>query len=511
MRPASITESLWLGRDDRISAEDRLRSVVASLMRARRVQQMVDYACMGLLAGLVLATLAILAARLVPLPISLWQAAAVPVIAALAVALWAAWQRHPDPLEVAIRVDLRLGLRQRLSTAWEFMTAHRDDERVGRLAVQAVKANLPRSPRRVFPLRINRWGQLAPLAAAALLLASVLDLEWTPAVAPSFDERVASEGQRLSVYARAMHERARRDALPRSAKEAERLERLGRRMQGGAYSRAESLDHLRDMARSLDNESRRALAEGNNARAGAPETPSAKPGAVGQPGSVGALPRAGSALREMDDDTRTAITRAAGEANGDRSEADDEVSRQMLENGSAADRAKTEYAELRRAGDQVRQAQENLGESLARRDDAGRLPSNTPGVDEGEDEDGWNASRHRGAAGTASRSAGRSDVPAPAEPDPTPLRSQSAQNGPLLKPQGQMREGESFVSQAQIAPRSARPSAEEVPLSREFASQVEEVMSRDDYPVHYKRFIRQYFLTLSQGEPKAEPPAKEPQ
>ncbi|HET7595557.1 MAG TPA: hypothetical protein VFK15_01365, partial [Burkholderiales bacterium] len=72
MKPAGITDSLWLGRDDRIPAEERLRGVVASLTRARRAQQMVDCAFIGLLAGLVAATLAVLTARLVPFSISLW-------------------------------------------------------------------------------------------------------------------------------------------------------------------------------------------------------------------------------------------------------------------------------------------------------------------------------------------------------------------------------------------------------------------------------------------------------
>jgi hypothetical protein len=36
-------------------------------------------------------------------------------------------------------------------------------------------------------------------------------------------------------------------------------------------------------------------------------------------------------------------------------------------------------------------------------------------------------------------------------------------------------------------------------MAREFAPQVEEVLSREDYPVHYKEFIRRYFLNLSRG------------
>jgi hypothetical protein len=36
-------------------------------------------------------------------------------------------------------------------------------------------------------------------------------------------------------------------------------------------------------------------------------------------------------------------------------------------------------------------------------------------------------------------------------------------------------------------------------MASEFAPQVEEVLSREHYPAHYKEFIRRYFLNLSRG------------
>jgi hypothetical protein len=39
---------------------------------------------------------------------------------------------------------------------------------------------------------------------------------------------------------------------------------------------------------------------------------------------------------------------------------------------------------------------------------------------------------------------------------------------------------------------------ENVEMAREFAPQMEKVLAREDYPAHYKEFIRRYFLTLSQ-------------
>jgi hypothetical protein len=48
-------------------------------------------------------------------------------------------------------------------------------------------------------------------------------------------------------------------------------------------------------------------------------------------------------------------------------------------------------------------------------------------------------------------------------------------------------------------------------MSSEFVPQVEEVLAKDQYPTHYKEFVRRYFLNLSQGQaqaPQDQPPAK---
>mgnify|MGYP003342455720 CR=1 FL=1 len=142
--------NLWLGspRPDR----ERLGLTMAALTRARHFQVLVDHAFGGLLAGLVVATFAVLVARLADLPYSPWQFGSTSVIIAVAMALLVGWRRRPDALEVAIRADLALNLKQRLSTAWEVMTVRDDSELAERLSAQAVRAGLPAYPGRLFPL-----------------------------------------------------------------------------------------------------------------------------------------------------------------------------------------------------------------------------------------------------------------------------------------------------------------------------------------------------------------------
>lgn len=517
MDRSTITRSLWLGHGESIPAQDRLRKVVTALTRARRMQLLVDHGFGGLLVGLGLATIAVLVARLIPSPHSPWQLAGAALIVALVIALLLGWHRRPDALDVAIRADLALRLKQRLSTAWEFMTVHGDAELAERLAAQAVRARLPVRPGLVFPLRVNRWGRLAPLAATALLLAGVLDLNRMQAPAPrKVDERVADEGQRLSAFGREMQARATRENLPRSAKQAEQLERLGARMEGGGLTRSESLGLLRQLGKSLEEDGRQALVRTDRKPiAPLPPDGEASPLAPGQnPGEIlermprGDLNRDDSrALTQyLNDLARSGIPRRqAEEALRRHQDGDIEGLRDILEKLAQIERARKEQELLQSAREQVRLAQENLGESLARALGGSGLAADT-NEGEGGDREGDRtaiAGDNRRLMGEMSRGASRygaqSDSSTAAERQPAPIPNDPGKSGPIVKPQGQVREGEELVTHGQVLPRPGRPSVENMPMRAEFASQVEEVLSREQYPAHSREFIRRYFLNLSQG------------
>lgn len=528
MSQFSTARGFWFRYVDPTPARQRLRRAVSALARARRLQMFVDHGFCGLFAGLVLATVAVLAARLIGLPYAPLQVAGTAVIAALAVALFAGWRRPIDALDVVIRADLVLKLKQRLSTAWEFMSLGADDELTERLAVQAVKAGLPDRPRLLFPLRVNRWGRLAPLAATALLLTSVVDIDRMQGSAPlEVDEKVVGEGRSLGAYGREMQERARRNELPRSGRQAAWIERLGARMESGALSRDQALEQLRRTDEALDEERRQALAEANPAGGGAQRAESGE----GLPGAAGLNPQAmldrmgrgapgdddfRALVERLDDLERSGIPRRDLEnALGRHRAGDDDALKEVLERLVQFDRARKEGRELGRARAQLRRARESLGESLT---DANR--GNRPGTDidwddeEGDRRGGSNAEQpatgarfESGMARDARRAGSQGDSGAAASRQRSPLLPESAKSGPVLAPQGQIGEGEGevFTSQGRARPRVTRPGVENVPMRSEFASQVEEVLSNEQYPAHYKAFVRRYFLNLSQGRRDADP------
>jgi hypothetical protein len=180
---------------------------------------------------------------------------------------------------------------------------------------------------------------------------------------------------------------------------------------------------------------------------------------------------------------------------------DREQLRDILEKLAKLEHARREYEELQNARAQVLRAQENLGEPQAATASGRGAPIE---IDEDDDREGDTVAgvdanrRLTGETRGASRYGKQSDSSTSAERQPAPLLPELEKSGPLLKPEGQIRRGEELVTQGQVLPKAGRPTVENVPMKAEFASQVEEVLSREQYPLHSREFIRRYFLNLSQ-------------
>jgi hypothetical protein len=527
MSRAADAPALWIGLDGPDAARARLRKTVAALRRARHLQILVDHAFGGLLAGLCIATVVVLAMRQAASAQPAWPLAGLAVILAVAAALVLGWWRRPGPLEVAIRADLMLRLKQRLSTAWELMSLNGDAELADRLAVQAVRAGIPARPGTVFPLRINRAGWLAPLAATALLLVSVVDLGgMQPPAHRQMDEQVVGEGQRLGAFGREMQQRARRDKLPRSTRQADRLERLGAHMESGDLSRNQALAQLARMVESLDQERTQARAEANGSERGAPNArrsaigPDLNAGAMLERMQRGGLDRSDtSALAQrLDEFARAGVPRKQMQSALEQHDAGaEEALEEILQKLARWERALKEDKELSNALEQVHRSQQSLGSPQASSDGPNSASAAIDwDADERADREASSAAGARTESRTDSSGSARSarggshaDSSVAGARAEAPLRPEVDASARVLRPEGELREGREFTTEGRILPRANRPSVEQVEMRSEFAEQAEAVLSREQYPEHYKAFVRRYFLNLSQGArvSPGEPPA----
>jgi hypothetical protein len=147
-----------------------LDTVVGTLRRSDARSRAVLYALHAVLGAVIWLAAVQLAARVVPLETGFQVAAlGIPVIIALVAVAWLI--RRPRPDVLMQMADVRLGLKERLSTAWERREVNGAmDALLRQDALHHADRDLLE---RAFPIRLNRreLGVLAAAAAAALALA----------------------------------------------------------------------------------------------------------------------------------------------------------------------------------------------------------------------------------------------------------------------------------------------------------------------------------------------------
>ena len=142
---------------------------IRMLTRACHRQALVSRLWGGLFSGIVAASVIVAIARLTGVHsvsdsgVALLVTVSACIAGGLGIAVLLSWRSRASSLDVAIVSDLKLNLRQRLSTAWEFAQSSKaldaDESLVGRLAQQAVAARLPRRANQVFSDRDQHLGQ----------------------------------------------------------------------------------------------------------------------------------------------------------------------------------------------------------------------------------------------------------------------------------------------------------------------------------------------------------------
>ena len=147
-----------------------LETVVGTLRRSDARSRALPYVLHAAVGSAIWLAAVQVATRISPIETRLQLAAlGIPVILLVAVAAWVI--RRPRPETLMQRADTRLGLKERLSTAWERREA------VGAMDSLLRQDALHHADRdrleRAFPIRVNRreLGVLAVIAAAALALA----------------------------------------------------------------------------------------------------------------------------------------------------------------------------------------------------------------------------------------------------------------------------------------------------------------------------------------------------
>ena len=227
-----------------------LNQTIARATRRVRARRALQSGSVGLLAGCVVVTLPLLAARLNLLDPDLFPADALffvpPFAGAVAGALWGL-SRPVAPLAVARLAEARLDLKDRLSTAYTLVGESPPPETFAARQIadaEECAAGTTRDLSRVvplFPLPRLFWAALAAGAFAVLLwfLPAIPFLQ----TAQQKTERAAvqKEGERLVRIGKALEKEAGAKKLPTAQRAAARLTALGQELKKGRLSQQKAM------------------------------------------------------------------------------------------------------------------------------------------------------------------------------------------------------------------------------------------------------------------------------
>lgn len=145
-----------------------------------------------------------------------------------------AWRIRFSAFHALIGADRTLHLQERLSTAYEYLQQQAQNPFVPPLAAEAAQLAEQVEPRVVFPAHMPRRVWNIPLLLAALvgfIQLNVAPLDFDSVTRTEVSREVAREGERLERWGRRLEQLAQQERLDRSLLLARHMQDLGRRLQ----------------------------------------------------------------------------------------------------------------------------------------------------------------------------------------------------------------------------------------------------------------------------------------
>jgi hypothetical protein len=432
-----------------------------------------------------------------------------------------AWRIRLPALTALIHADQRLRLREQLSTAYEYRAHFAQNPFVPPLAAAAARLATQVEPWRVFPMRWPRraWG--IPVLLGALVgfpLLNVSPVHFDDGGHEAVPPQVAREGERLERWGRRLEQLAQQEHLDRSLILARHMQELGQRMQregSAAPQVAQRISTLSQYLQRMQHElqertlmgdggltaTQDVLVSGRNVKQELQE--------ILQLLQSNTLPRETAAIAEQG---LLRLRRQVGQ-NPELEQmlqnlraGNVEAARQLLQDIMQQQQASEEMEHLERA----RRALEYSSRSIQRGDAGDSQASNTPHPgDLGEHEGGGSYD----AEMMSEYGPGMDDFPGSGmeegfgaarsarEGTPQPLRESDdpASQVPVKSGEGSMRLN--YVRHLPLQ-NEARVPVEQVTVRYQRAA--EEVLAQEHIPADYREQIKQYFLAIGMV-PEAKP------
>ena len=474
--------------------------------KRRRILSAWSLVVNGLFLVLPLCSLIALLTQLFSLPFqpALWSLFLIPAVMLICSLLGLI--RKKDYAVSLLTADRRLGLKERLSTAYELLKTKKNSPFSGLLVSDAVRHIEKVKPRDVYPATAPKKLKYLPIFGIILAVLLLVDFGLTPSPTGAAwgDQDLEIQGRKLEELGKRLAARARRDFLPETLNLAQEMERLGNDLQRGKLDRDEAIDRLSDLAGKAEQQSRELQRKLNSRQGGSgafdqniPNLPLTR----AEPGTDTGGKAVGSYDTGQEEES-------GGGAGGPESEDPEWNVENGLDDGSGykrpgvdeeAQRQQKELDSLNEAGKGLRNSAGALVFDEGREGSDSEKIGSSEQITEGEG-DGTDLSEQSGAGQGRQNSPGDPGTQAAEDEKSGDGRYTGKSEEEPSELQGLEQDREKLKGLIRALPLAADPEKTPDVRVHEYSRQLEDSILKEEVPLNYRSYIRDYFIRIGMME-----------
>jgi hypothetical protein len=402
--------------------------------------------------------------------------------------------------DALIDIDIRLDLKDRLSTAYEYHQFGRTSFFLDRLTLEANSLLESLGGRQIIPRHFSRWHLLVPLFTMMLIL--LIFMDWSPRRVEedrASTERIKQIGIQLERYAERVHPETSAPVKESQKKFSEQLEAVAQAFQGGSMSEKKLLKSLDGLMNQSEMEKRRLIDKVNEelSLGDVSQTPVLESLQMGEPTSA-EITQLKKELKDMfDGEVPASISKDLSNLalHNEMAEFFEEtvetlgapLKEDRLQNGEKSFLAGRAIEDRLINEDAFQEIEETGSGSIAR-------PKKRANGDPAESDDRLTEDEESIFTAGQEKAKGDKKIPYDIERPDTPA----------LKDKGVSGRGERYNTYVRSLPAIGRAELREEEIIRAYQKEFENVVRKEDIPRPYREYIKQYFLSIGLGEESQE-------
>ena len=424
-----------------------------------------------------------------------------------------------EAMETLIEVDRALDSKERLSTAYEFADKSMDNIYLPLLIKDANATVSGVQAEKVFPRSYPGKFKYIPFLAAGVILMTVLNFNFDFRFGSPFDSGVRAEGEKIERFGQQLEKKSRNNKLNLSLGASNQMQELGRNLRDQRMERREAEERIADLSERLrgqqedlrrqmaqrgvdGRDAERILNQNQDFESQLQDLMNQMSAENPSPQQRRETERGLNQLRDQNQTHRQGLSEALDSLQS----GDSERARQILEGVQSDQDNLQDLAGLQSAQDALDRSQQALGEN------DGTNPGENPGENQENSGEEGDPSQGQASAGNPGDGSGGeeemfgfNEEGSGSRPGTQPVADRPGEAGELetgsdqaskVKGQIDLEKGEIRRNLVRSLPLKTKSGVAEEDLIVDFQRRAEEVMVKEDIPLNFREYIRNYFLLI---------------